>query len=33
MFITSKLYSLARQSGALGADRALDAITSNAGGR
>ena len=33
LYAIRKLYSLARQSGALGADRALDAITSNAGGR
>ena len=33
LYAIRKLYSLARQSGALGADRALDAITSNAGDR
>ena len=33
LYAIRKLYSLARQSDALGADRALDAITSNAGGR
>ena len=32
LYAIRKLYSLA-QSGALGADRAIDAITSNAGGR
>ena len=29
----SKLYGLARQVGALSADRAVDAVASNAGGR
>ena len=33
LYAIRKLYSLARQSGALGADRAIDAISGNAGGR
>jgi len=33
LYAIRKLYSLARQSGALGADRAVDALSSNAGGR